>query len=789
MVRELREGSGPPHDPGDSSRTASDGSVEQPHGISKVAPFSSRRNELITRVAFLAAAAYAFAAGMRVYGGAGIWEPAIPLGLLLYVGALVSLLLAFMTREPSGRSAQIFLVSIIMVALVGSVAYEISVGVESYGTDSIAISHVAGEMLLDGENPYAVVGQSLSPIIERFGIPDTFVTQTLSGESIDRLVVYPAGHVVTYAGALALGVDDMRWVTLAFEVAALAVIWWALSPQARFLVPLALLVEPNLTIYFTSGGVTDWLWVLPLVVTALMLHRRQWGYAGIALGIACAMKQQPWFVVPFVLVWAFMEIRARGEREAVKRDFGALVFGTLAGFAILNIPFLIWGPADWLSGTLSPLLDNLVPDGQGPSILASRGFLPVPQMAFSIAMAVVFAIALYLYYRRFDQMRNLLWVLPAVVLFFSHRSLHNYFIFWIPVAALWLDLEMLPTRNTPNIESPRTKPVSPWIAASAIGAVVFASGAVGWFLASGDTIQVDSVLPMTEEGVITALDVEITNTGDQPLEPVFGIYWGRYAVPWETAEPTSIEPGKSSVVRIVPAGGGVLPPLAATGDDALRVSPFRVRVSDAGHGEYASSTLIEPEPFTVAVVNPHFGFWGTPIGILHESPYGWTGTRLTPSGSSVEMEVLDGGGGLMLGVRRERDLPGGWAEVAAVQDVAAVAGCYNVDLSYVGSYISNAEGRPRAVSGLQVLQGDAAVWFVLSDIDRMRTTDLAEGTRVVEMPATPGSRQQESFDLTQIAGGTQIEVGEPATLKLFSGLDENQVGPIELRVHSIETCG
>jgi hypothetical protein len=143
----------------------------------------------------------------------------------------------------------------------------------------------------------------------------------------------------------------------------------------------------------------------------------------------------------------------------------------------------------------------------------------------------------------------------------------------------------------------------------------------------------------------------------------------------------------------------------------------------------------------------------------------------------------------MLGVRRDGVLPGGWAEVASVQDVAAVAGCYNVDLSYIGSHISDAEGRPRAVSGLQVLQGEAALWFVLSDIDRVRTTHLPEGTTVIEIPTAPGTRQELSFNLTEIAGGTGIEVGEPATLKLFSGLDENQMGPLELRVHSIGACG
>jgi hypothetical protein len=676
------------------------------------------------------------------------------------------------------------------VALVGSVAYEISVAVVSYGTDSIAITHVAGEMLLQGENPYSVVGEPLTPIFQRFQIPDTFVTQTASGNSIERLVVYPAGHVVIYAGALAAGVEDLRWVTLVFEVAALAIIWWALTPRARFLVPLALLVEPNLTIYFTSGGVTDWLWVLPLVVTAVMLHRRLWGYAGLALGIACAIKQQPWFAVPFVVIWAYMEVRKVGDRDRVRRDVGALIAGFVASFAVLNLPFLIWGPADWLGGTFSPLLDRLVPDGQGPSLLASRGFLPLPQAVFSITMVLAFGVAIFLYSRRFDRMKNMLWVLPAAVLFFSHRSLHNYFIFWIPIAGLWLDLEMGPNsqglrgRESGALEKPNRSPR----AALMIGAAVVVSGAIGLYLAIGDSIEVGSVTAELEDGMVTALDVEVTNTGAEPLEPVFGVYWGRYAVPWQTSEPTEIGPDESALVRIVPSDGGVIPPLASNAGGMLQVMPFRVRVSAGGGSAYVSSNLISPEPVDASVVNPEFRFWDSAIGTLDETPYGWRSTTLVPEGSSIQLDNSGSGHGLTAAARREDARAGGWVEAAMVQDVAEVASCYELDMSYSQEYLADPRGRPQTVTGLQVLQSEAAVWFVPSAVDEIRTVDLPEGTRIVEIPAVPLVRQQLRFDLTDIGGGSGIEPGERGTIKLFSGLHDSQSGPLELRVHSINSC-
>jgi uncharacterized membrane protein len=111
---------------------------------------------------------------------------------------------------------------------------------------------------------------------------------------------------------------------------------------------------------------------------------------------------------------------------------------------IPNLPFFIWSPSAWTKGVLSPALGNLVPDGHGLSSLLSEGLLELPPWAYSILIAVTLAGLLAVYARFFGRMREALWVLSAVAMYFSYRSLHSYFVFWLPIAALWIDLRFVP---------------------------------------------------------------------------------------------------------------------------------------------------------------------------------------------------------------------------------------------------------------------------------------------------------------------------------------------------------
>ena len=93
----------------------------------------------------------------------------------------------------------------------------------------------------------------------------------------------------------------------------------------------------------------------------------------VALGLACSIKQGPWFCVPFLMVGVALEARRAGRSPfRCGARYGATV---VAVFAAVNLPFIIWNPSSWLHGTLTPFIEPLVADGQGLVSLATHGIV------------------------------------------------------------------------------------------------------------------------------------------------------------------------------------------------------------------------------------------------------------------------------------------------------------------------------------------------------------------------------------------------------------------------------
>jgi hypothetical protein len=714
----------------------------------------------------------------------------VPIGLALYASAVLSMGGSFWVKDPLGKRSQAFLGVVLFLTLTSSITYEISVANPGYGTDAIAFAHVGAEVLLQGQNPYEIVDEPLASVIDRFGIPATFVTRTTSGEPIDRLISYPGGHVLAYTGGMAIGIKDMRWVTLAFELAALGLIWWALVPQARSLLVLVLLIEPNLTVLFTSGGVTDWLWVLPILVSAVLLHRQWFGWAGLAVGLACAIKQQPWFAVPFIAIWVYV-VASQSSKVRARDALTGLSAGILAGFVIPNVPFIVWSPGDWVQGVLAPALSNLVPDGQGLSILASRGILPLSQGTFAILTASAFVLAVLIYYRWFDRTQDLLWVLPPAILLLSNRSFHNYFVYWIPPAVLWLcmrygqtDLHITPRSTDPPSERGRgsVRGVVGMLALLAVPTALIAT-TVG-----GATLGVGSVRPNVTSGVLTFLDVELTNLSDQPIIPVFDLFWGGWPVPWTADGKPIVLPGETRVVRVKPESPEVIPPLQVTPDGELKFVEFRVRVNASGNSVFQSSDLISVPSFESGIVNPEFEFWGRLNHASAPAPFGWNAVSRQATDSSLRMQPVGSGQGVVLRVSNAGPALEGWAESALTQDVAKLGSCYQVNLRHSSMSVTNSMRDSVGSVGVQLIQTDASLWFVPSLVETPRVTDLPGKTRVVEIPSTLDDWNDLTFDVARYGEAAGIRVGDRATVKLFNALHESQPGPQEIQIRQMAEC-
>ena len=114
------------------------------------------------------------------------------------------------------------------------------------------------------------------------------------------------------------------------------------------------------------------------------------------MGLAMAVKQTPWLVIPFVLAGIMLESRReRGGRQAARDGLRYAGIAT-AAFLAPNLPYLIAAPGAWLHGVLTPLSSRAVPAGQGLvslslSLATGGGSLLAYNVAAIVVLAAVFA--------------------------------------------------------------------------------------------------------------------------------------------------------------------------------------------------------------------------------------------------------------------------------------------------------------------------------------------------------------------------------------------------------------
>ena len=306
-----------------------------------------------------------------------------------------------------------------------------------FNTDAAAFNQRAAQLLVNAIDPYRATFRAGHLLLRGAG---AFWTYTLNGGHVDQLS-YPALSFLLQAPLQLVGLEHLTtdWVDLAAWIFA-AVLLYLVSPtNARWLAPL-LLVASFFTYSFAFGG-TDALFVPFMMLAAWRWERflddgaaRAARWLGpLSLGVACSIKQTPWFCVPFFLVLIASEAHARGLR--VTGPLIRYAAAVAAPFVVLNAPFFLWSPTAWLHGILLPLNQPLIPDGQGLVSLATHGLLhSVHPFDLQLAAAAVFfalLLALALWYPQWK--RTWLFAVPFI-LFVPSRSLSSYLVDFVPAA-------------------------------------------------------------------------------------------------------------------------------------------------------------------------------------------------------------------------------------------------------------------------------------------------------------------------------------------------------------------
>jgi hypothetical protein len=309
----------------------------------------------------------------------------------------------------------------------------------AYSNDGTSLDTNAAQLLLAGKNPYT--DSNILDVARRFAIQPTWTTPLRVGQFADMLD-YPSEMDFRSAFDTALKADHapefeskvsypaLSFLTLVpiaffklgsvvpfYILSYILLAWKAARDELKpWLLLLALANVPMLG--EVMGGSLDILYTL-LIVLAWLWRDKRWPSA-LLLGLAIASKQTVWFFVPF---YAILVLRQYGFREACLR---LTVAGSMA--LAINLPFIIWNPAAWLSGVLAPLADPMFPLGVGIVSLSSYHLLPYLPSSFYLGLEGSAMVAMLIYYWRICRTcPEAAMFLAIVPLFLAWRSLPSYF--------------------------------------------------------------------------------------------------------------------------------------------------------------------------------------------------------------------------------------------------------------------------------------------------------------------------------------------------------------------------
>ena len=338
-----------------------------------------------------------YAAGAAVAGAAALSDR-IPLqrdwgtmALVPYVvGAIAALALARAGTRATARARVVLAAAV----LVGAAFLPMALEVWWRARDGFA-GHVQSETLVTEESAVALLAGH-----------DPYAASFASGP----LGSWPPGtaeHVPYLPGMFAFGLPravagdiplaDARIAFAVASVTALALALWLVRPRPErgLTALLVVLALPTGARYIAGGG--DDVTVLSMMLLALaLLRRREPVVAGLAAGLAAAIKQTAWPLLPFLIL-------AARDREG-SRASGRTLAAASAVMLPLIAPFIVWNPTAFVQDVvLFPLglarQPTLAASPTLGSLLADALSLPKGVVAGALVL-IVLLVAAYLAFVR-----------------------------------------------------------------------------------------------------------------------------------------------------------------------------------------------------------------------------------------------------------------------------------------------------------------------------------------------------------------------------------------------------
>lgn len=479
----------------------------------------------------------------------------------------------------------------------------------------------AGQVLLRGQNPYA---WDLSGAFDLYRGDKATSTPLLNGAS-EQVYPYPALPFLLVTPLQAVGLPGVLSLSILFQAALLVLLFVASPRPMQPLVLLPVVVGTDFT-GLALLGTLDVVWIV-LLVGMVMTWRRP-PLAAILFGAAAAAKQSPWVLAPFLLIRIWREPQ-NGMRL---KHLAQFVGFSSAVFLITNLPFILWNPAAWLTGATEPLRDDMVFFSQGGlASLTELGWVNLPKAYYLLATVTVLVVLLFVFWRHYVTLRDAVWVMPGMVMWFSYRNLITY---WAPWGLVLIAAIVTGQQNEEPADGKPSWAPTLGITGATAGALVFA----GILLSSAPAPI--GVLPryplLTTNGQVMSITLQVENHSLRPITPRFSVQKTSASfnpLAWHIDEgPLTIPGRQSATFRISPENPA---------DSFYVHEQVQIIVTDAD-GDYGlrGSASIGPDPSFLwpdAIPNPGFLFWDQ----ASHTPIFWS---YEPGTSSNQIGLVQKGG-------------------------------------------------------------------------------------------------------------------------------------------------
>jgi hypothetical protein len=298
--------------------------------------------------------------------------------------------------------------------------------------DSTYQIELAGELLLDGDNPYGHDYRSSG--MERFYTYDGSVSERVREREValEHYAYFPGTIVTGAAWRLLPGpFDDYRLFILLCTLASLAAVMAFRAPLTVRLAVGALVVCNPIAVRSAWFGQNDAVSILFLLLAFALVTRRRYGWAAAALAAAVLCKQFAFVALPFLVVMVLKQGAARDELRAAGLAFaGVLAAGIL--------PFFLASPADFWDDTVKFGAGTYRIVGYGLSgILVRLGIVEDREGSYPFALiALLVWLPLTAWLLLMQWRSRELWIgaacfaISMLVLMFIGRTFNNYYLVW-----------------------------------------------------------------------------------------------------------------------------------------------------------------------------------------------------------------------------------------------------------------------------------------------------------------------------------------------------------------------